>query len=450
MRTIFAQCSGAGKAGVVVFRVSGPSALDALQQLLCHNIDTMEPRKTYLRKIYQPGSDYIIDESMIVFFKGPSSFTGEDVCEIHAHGSIAVIKMLHEVLSSLPDVRLAEAGEFAKRAFLNGKMDLTAAEGLADLIDAETSMQHKQAIRQFGGALEQIYDSWRKELLQLMSLIEAYIDFPEEDIPDSVLSDATKLVEDLAQQMQAHLRDNHKGERLRSGLKLAIIGAPNVGKSSLLNQLMQRQVAIVSDIAGTTRDVLEGHLDIGGYPIILQDTAGIREHTADVIEQEGIKRSHQSALEADIKLIMFDATSALEKNNPLFSLIDANTIILFNKIDLAPNFAVPGFFTEEMNQAPVIAIAAQNGTNIQDLIKAIIVMAEKLASPCESPQITRARHRGEIQRAITSLSDFSLYGDLILAAEDLRMTIRALSNVTGKITVDEILGQIFSNFCIGK
>ena len=448
MNTIFAQCSAYGKAGVSVFRISGPSAHHALQQLINVDVNKLLPRTHYYKKIYNKKNKSIIDEAMVVFFEKGFSFTGEESVEIYTHGSLAVIKLMNEILISFDDLRLAEPGEFARRAFLNGKMDLTAAEGLADLIDAETEMQHKQAINQLGGALLKIYDNWRKNLLELIGLIEAYIDFPDEEIPASTVNSVNDLVQKLINEIRAHLDDGNRGERLRNGIKLAIIGKPNVGKSSLLNYLMRREIAIVSDIAGTTRDVIEGHLDIGGFPIILQDTAGIRSHTQDLIEQEGISRALRVAQNSDIKIIILDASKceSIKENIQEFdNLIDDNTIILANKIDIL-NQA----FHTQFDKCPIINISIKKEHNMDILMNKIEEIAKKIASPTESPQITRARHRAQLEKAIEYLSMFSLHEDLVLAAEDLRMTMRSISNITGKITVDEILGEIFSNFCIGK
>ena len=445
MNSIFAQCTAPGKAGVAVFRLSGPESLMALEQLIVQKVANLEPRKLYFRKIYNPKTNEQIDEAMIVYFIDDSSFTGETSVEIHTHGSIAVIKQMNQILSSIDGLRLAEPGEFAKRSFMNGKMDLTSAEGLADLIDAETELQHKQAIRQLGGGLEKIYDAWRQELLSLISLLEAYIDFPDEDIPDETLRQVAGKIDILIKKINNHLNDNNRGERLRGGLKLAIIGKPNVGKSSLLNFLMKREIAIVSDIAGTTRDVLEGHLDIGGYPIILQDTAGIHNETKDIIEQKGIEKAKQVFQNSDIKIIIHDATETDSKNDDFAELVDENTIVLFNKIDLNKSKIANDLDTRED-----LAISVKQNLGLDKLVSRIIEVAESIAKPSDTPQITRARHRAQLEQAIDYLTNFSLDDDLVLVTEDIRMTIRSLSNITGKITVDEILGEIFSNFCIGK
>lgn len=448
MDTIFAQCSGHGKSGVVVFRISGPASFKALEELMMSNISKLEPRKLYLKKIYNPINKNQIDDAMVVFFKGKSSFTGEDSVEIHAHGSIAVIKLLNEALISLKYVRLAEAGEFARRSFLNGKMDLTSAEGLADLIDSETHLQHKQAIKQLGGGLEKIYDNWRVQLLNLISLIEAYIDFPDEGIPEEIINESMSLIDKLVLEIKDHLNDDNRGEILRNGIKMVILGKPNVGKSSLLNYLMKRELAITSEIAGTTRDVIEGHLDIGGYPVILQDTAGIRNDSDDIIEQEGIKRAKKIASQADIKIIIYDA---LEENvdDYFTGMIDDNSIILINKVDLLKSTS-PRSELHKENEEKIILTSIKDNLGLDQLTSKIKIIAEKIAKPSDLPQITRQRHRVQLKNALECLSACDINGDLVLLAEDIRMTIRSLSNITGKITVDEILGEIFSSFCIGK
>ena len=445
METIFAQSSSFGKAGVAVFRVSGAKSLEVLKVLTGKS--NFKPRFMYYQKLTSPETNDLIDNAMVVYFKAPNSFTGEDVAEIHTHGSKAISIMLTNALLNIPGVRLAEAGEFTKRAFLNNKFDLTAAEGIADLINAETIMQHKQAIRQAGGALEELYNSWRSQLLRIISLLEAYIDFPDEDIPESVLKDVTNTHKTLINTISEYLNDNRKGELLRSGLKLAIIGPPNAGKSSLLNFLMRRDIAIVSNIAGTTRDIIEGHLDIGGYPIILQDTAGIRGESSDVIEQEGIKRAIDSAKKADIKIVMFDGeTLDSVVNEDITGLIDENTIVIINKIDLIPENRI---FNIE-NKYRCLKVSIKNNIALPSILKNIEEIAENMAGFTEMPYITNERHRHYLKQALTYLNDFNLDNDLVLATEDIRMAMRRVGAITGIIDVEEILGEIFKNFCIGK
>lgn len=438
--TIFAQGSRPGKAGVSVFRISGSKSLQALQSLLGNKQIVITPRMMYFKKLINPKNQELIDNAMVVYFAGPSSFTGEDVVEIHTHGSMAIASLLYQVLLNIEGVRLAEAGEFSRRAFLNGKFDLTAAEGLADLIEAETIWQHRQAIRQVGGELELLYNGLRQSLLTIISLLEAYIDFPDEDIPTEVLDKVVSTSENLKKIITNHLNDNRRGELLRGGIRLSILGAPNVGKSSLINFLMQRDVSIVSNIAGTTRDVIEAHLDIGGYPVILQDTAGIRQGSDDIIEQEGIKRAIESAKLADIKIIMFDATNFSNNYDEFAELIDDNTILVINKIEL--NIAL-----DTKNN---LAISIKENIALDILLQKIENIASNIAGLTELPVITSQRQRRHLQQALKYLEEFNIENDLVLATEDIRMAIRSLSFITGKINVEEILGEIFSNFCIGK
>ena len=444
--TIFAQCSAKGKAGVSVFRISGPNALSALSKLITHNYNQLKPRMLHLRKIYTVKTKQLIDEAMVVYFNSTSSFTGEDSVEIYTHGSLSVIKLLNQTLASMEDLRLAQPGEFAKRSFFNGKMDLTSAEGLADLIDAETEMQHKQAVAQLGGALEKVYEQWRQQILKIISLLEAYIDFPDEDIPQSTILEVENKIKSLTKSINNHLNDNNRGERLRNGIKLTIIGRPNAGKSSLVNHIMQRDLSIVSDIAGTTRDIIEGYIDISGYPIILQDTAGININTNDKIEQQGIEKALNAARDSDIKIIIYDGLSNDIDAGFIKEISDENTIIVRNKIDLLKN----NHPAKMLNNIEVIDISAKKGLGFEGLYKKIVSICDRIASPSDSPQITRARYRAQLERAMENLSRFSIDNDLVLATEDLRMTAQSISNITGKITVDEILGEIFSNFCIGK
>lgn len=457
MDTIFAQSSKPGKAGVAIFRISGPKSLEALKYLLEHDNSEFIPRVMYYKKLITPKNHELIDNAMVAYFQAPASFTGEDVVEIYTHGSIAIAAMLSKELLNIEGVRLAEAGEFTRRAFLNNKFDLTAAEGIADLIEAETIWQHRQAVKQFGGELEELYNSWKKSLLTIISLLEAYIDFPDEDIPQDTFKEVVDLTTQLKNTINKHLNDNRRGELLRSGIKLTILGAPNVGKSSLLNFLMQRDVAIVSEIAGTTRDVIEGHLDIGGYPIILQDTAGIRA-SQNIIELEGIKRAINTAKIADIKIIMLDAiklsqsSSYIEELHNIIALIDNNTIILVNKIDLLPNKIEQDLLLPlliSLNQ-DYLQISIKEHIGLSELLKKIEHIAHNIAGLTELPHITRQRHRRQVEQALEYLEIFNMNNDLVLATEDIRMAIRSLSNITGKITVEEILGEIFSNFCIGK
>jgi tRNA modification GTPase len=458
--TIFAQATARGKAGVTIIRISGSNALSILQKLTKQ--EKFESHKFYLCNLLviarnkeskqfidcsatnRSDDDEIIDRAMVVYFKSPNSFTGENIVELHTHGSIAVVKLIYQVLFSL-GLRLAEPGEFSKRAFLNGKMDLTAAEGLADLIEAETITQHRHAMLHMSGEFEKICSNWRQELLKILSLIEVYIDFPDENIPEEVLGNSLKMIDNLKNSLANMLKDNRRGERLRNGIIMAVLGPPNAGKSSMLNYLAKRDIAIISDIAGTTRDVIETHLDIGGYPIILADTAGLR-HTEDSIEKEGIARAIKAAKNADIKLIMLDVREIEKVSELLLDLLDENSIIIANKIDLA-----------ELDINKNIAaghkihpISLKTGIGIDKLFDTIIEKAENLAGTQNHTMITRERHRSEISMAKLALDGCDLTGDLVLAAEDIRIAARHLSLLTGRIEIEEILGEIFSNFCIGK
>jgi tRNA modification GTPase len=452
MKTIFAQSSKPGKAGVAVFRISGSNSLVALKHLIKNDNATFIPRVMYCKKLINPKNQELIDEAVVAYFQAPASFTGEDVVEIYTHGSIAIAAMLTETLLTIEGLRMAEPGEFTRRAFLNGKFDLTAAEGIADLIEAETVWQHRQAVKQVGGELETLYNGWRQTLLTIIGLLEAYIDFPDEDIPQEILNRVMTLSGELKYAIIKHLDDNRRGELLRTGIKLTILGAPNVGKSSLLNFLMQRDVAIVSNIEGTTRDIIEGHLDIGGYPIILQDTAGIRDSN-DLIELEGIKRAIESARMADIKIVMLDAVK-LSNSPSLDNLIDDNTIILINKIDLLDDKCQIDMCINKLKKN-YLKISIKDNIGMDSLLKEIENIAHNIAGLTETPHITRQRQRAFIEKALEYLKkfnneNFNGENDLVLATEDVRMAIRSLSNVTGKISVEEVLGEIFSNFCIGK
>lgn len=449
MLTIFAQASAPGKAGVSVFRISGDRSYEIFKQL-CPGQE-IEPKKAYVKKIFCPKTSNLIDHGIVIYFKSPHSFTGEDIIELHLHGSVAISKMLTEAVLSLEGIRMAEPGEFAKRSFLNGKIDLTQAEGLADLIEAETIMQHKQATRQMSGELENTYEAWRRQLLKILGLVEAYIDFPDEDIPSSVVDNIYLEVSQIIKMLQLYLNDNRRGERLRNGLYLSIFGSPNVGKSTIMNYLSKREVSIVSNIAGTTRDVVESHLDIGGYPVIIADTAGIHV-TDDFVEQEGIKKARHAILNADIKIAVFDDKNMYflqEETNVINSLIDQETIIIINKSELLASDFDKDIFERKINKK-IILSSAKNSKGLEQIIDEIISRAENIARPNETLALTRVRHRVNLENALKSLEQFNINNDMVLAAEDLRMSARYLSILTGKIDCEEILGEIFSNFCIGK
>jgi tRNA modification GTPase len=442
MHTIFATATAPLKSGVAIIRISGQGAKACMQAIIGKK--QVQPRIATLYKLFNPLSGDLIDEALVLWFPAPASFTGEDIAEFHVHGSRAVISEILEVLSGLPDTRLAEPGEFSRRAYENGKMDLTEAEGLADLIDAETKIQARQALNQKQGILKDLYDKWRKDLIHILANIEAYIDFPDEEIPDIVVLEVGGAVGRLKLNIEAHLNDNRRGEKLRSGLRAIIIGAPNVGKSSLLNCLAKRDVAIVSDIAGTTRDIIEVHLDLNGYPLILSDTAGLR-HGTEPIEMEGIKRAINLASYADIKIALFDASGFPNIDQYTLDLLDENTIVLINKSDLL-DAQVPDALQK---YAPIkISVTSQSG--VGEFISKLEKLAEAHLAIVTDPVITRERHRNLLKETVIYLDKFDLNHELELASENLRQAANSLGAITGHIDVEEILDDIFSNFCIGK
>ncbi|MFN7038816.1 MAG: tRNA uridine-5-carboxymethylaminomethyl(34) synthesis GTPase MnmE [Alphaproteobacteria bacterium] len=441
MDNIYALSTAPGKSGVAIVRISGNNLVEALSAF---NVPSnIKPRYATLVKICDPLNGDVIDNAIIIWFPAPNSFTGEDIIEFHIHGSRAIINSTIGALSTVKGMRIAEPGEFSRRAFFNNKLDLTAAEGLEDLINAETKAQQKQALRQMSGELEKLYEDWRIKLIRTLALIEAYIDFPEEDIPEEVIEEIITIIESLKLKIANHLDDNRKGEKLREGLFFAIIGAPNVGKSSLLNFLAKKDVAIVSNIAGTTRDIIETSLDIGGVPVTLADTAGLRE-SSDVIENEGIKRALLRAKEADYKIAMFDANHIDDLDKQTLELIDDNTIILFNKIDQIEKSKL------NLLMKNSIFISIKNKIGTEEFLNKLEDITSELASPSSTPLITRARYRENLTNCLECLYNFSLELDIELAAEELRMAASFLGQITGKIDIEMILDEIFSSFCIGK
>src|SRR5690349_5456517 len=329
--TIFAPATAPGRGGVAIVRVSGPAAATAATALSRQPLPA--PRTAAVARFHDPRNDEFLDQGLVLWFPAPRSFTGEDVVEFHVHGGRAVVGGLIEALDNLPGLRIAEPGEFSRRGFENGKFDLTAAEAIADLVDAETAAQRRQALRQMEGDLGRLYDGWRHRLTRALAHLEADIDFPDEDLPDGVSDMVHPELAALAAEIFNHLNDNRRGERLRDGIHIAILGAPNAGKSSLLNALARREAAIVSERAGTTRDIVEVHLDLGGYPVVLADTAGLRE-AADEIESEGIRRALARAADADLKLAVFDAAAGSELDAQTLGVVDGDALVVFNKVDL--------------------------------------------------------------------------------------------------------------------
>jgi tRNA modification GTPase len=441
-RTIFALSSAKGRAGVCVFRISGPRAGPALVALTGHALP--EPRHATLRDVRLADATPI-DRGLVLWFPAPASFTGEDVAEVHLHGGSAVIAALTRRLGELDDLRPADPGEFTRRAFDAGKLDLTEAEGLGDLIAAETEHQRRLALRQLSGELKDQYERWRTGLLKALAFLEASIDFVDEELPEGLAADVRTRVECLAAEIGRHLADQRRGEIVRDGFTVVILGAPNVGKSSLLNALARRDAAIVSAIPGTTRDAIEVDLDLGGYAVTLIDTAGLRD-TADEIETEGIRRARAKAEHADLRLGVVDASS-VDDSRVSPELIRGDAILL-NKSDLAPSQTVPANLTNH-----ALRISAKTGEGVDALLLWLESQVIARVGGAESMPMTRARHRealedalAALKRAPQALSDAALD----LAAEDLRIAARALGRITGRVDVEDLLDVIFREFCIGK
>ncbi len=464
MTTIFAPITSPIRAGISVIRISGSKTAHCLKILGFKG--EAQHQKVSFQKIRDPKTAEIIDEVLVSFFKSPKSFTGEDVAEISIHASPFIAKKIFEILSNLEDVRFAEAGEFSKRAFLNGKLDLVQAEAIPDLIAAETAAQHKQALRQLEGKLGEIYEDWRFRLIENSAMLEAAIDFPDEDLPKNITDRVEAEVKKLATEIATHLNDKKIGQKIKDGLSLAIIGAPNVGKSSLINFLAQSEVAIVSEIAGTTRDVVEVHLSIAGVAVKISDTAGLRE-TEDKIEAEGIRRALKKASEADLKIFLADASNPILRED----LIDENTILVENKIDVLSSATGPrredGVTPNvdldyrrppsprlhdgvQLTNSDSIKISLTNNTNTSALLKKLEEKILELIPSQSSPLITQERYRLALQNAVSNLENFNLQKNIELAAEDLRMTAREIGRITGKVDIENILDVIFSRFCIGK
>lgn len=438
--TIFALSSGRGRSGVAVIRLSGSRARTALEALTGPVPDA---RRAVLRKLIDPDSGELLDEALVLRFDAPSSFTGEDVVELHVHGGPAVLEGVLTALGGSGGLRPAEAGEFARRAFDNDKLDLTQAEGLADLIEAETQAQRRQALRQSGGGLRDLCDDWREKIIRALSLVEAALDFSDEaDVPDLVETQARSVVEELVSSITGHLESARRGERLREGLLVVLAGAPNAGKSSLLNALSQRDVAIVSDQPGTTRDLIEMHLDLGGYPVTLIDTAGLRESSGE-IELEGMRRTHARAGSADLVLWLVDAGAP--QWEPPDDLTGAGNIVtVLNKIDLGASDAVP--------LGEVLEISATKGVGLDALVAMLASRAADGMEAGEPAVVTRARQRLELETCREALQDFltGKSSELELRAEDLRVAAHALGRLSGRVDVEDILDRIFGDFCIGK
>ncbi len=434
--TIFALATAPGRAAIAVIRVSGPAAGETVRQL--SGKDPPAAGRAVLRRLQDGRSGDLIDQALVLWFPGPASVTGEDVAEFHVHGGRAVVHGVLDALASVPGVRPAEPGEFTRWAVLNGKMDLVEAEAVADLVAADTSRQRHQALGQLQGLHSALYDGWRQRLVDAMARLEAVIDFPDEELPAGLLGENTAVVTALEEEVRAHLDDGRRGERLREGLSVVILGAPNVGKSSLLNALAGNEAAIVSAEEGTTRDTVEVTMDIAGFAVSLVDTAGLRE-VPQGVEEEGIRRALTKAEAADLTLLVADASRWDETWRRVESHCGENVLVVAGKADLArPPPGVPG-------------LSAKTGEGIDRLIDA---MAQHFRRAWQGAGLSpsRNRHRAALLQVVDALARYGHpeAGDITLAAEDLRLAATALGRLTGRVDVEDLLDVIFSEFCIGK
>jgi tRNA modification GTPase len=446
--TIVALASGAGRAGVAVLRLSGPQAGAALEALT--DRPPPPPRIAARRAFCEPESGLSLDDGLALWFPGPASFTGEDVAELHVHGGPAVVAAMIQACLAVPGVRPAEPGEFTRRAFENGKLDLAEAEGLADLVEAETEGQRRQALRQRRGALSGVYEGWRARLIEAAALMEAEIDFPDEDLPGELSRRAGPILQALADDMARHLDDAHRGERIRDGFRIAIIGPPNAGKSSLLNALAQREAAIVSDIPGTTRDVVEVRLVLAGFPVWIADTAGLRE-AADAIEAEGVRRALARAEEADLRIgvVEFEDQAGAQAT---FDKLRSGDLLAFSKEDLVHDAPGVQIGNPRGTECTFVTVSSVTGFGLAELHNLIVARVTEALGREEAPVLTRARHRRLVQDAQLAIvgAQAAIENGPEYAAEDVRRAAHAIGRLTGRIDVEDLLEEIFSSFCIGK
>src|SRR5579862_1092961 len=450
--TIFALSSGRPPSAIAVVRISGPRAGVALEKLTGR---VPEPRKATLARVRDPQSNEVIDEALALWFPAPRSETGEDMAELQLHGGQAVIAGVLDALSTIEGCRPAEAGEFTRRAFENGRLDLTAVEGLADLIAAETQAQRRVAYRQLKGLIGDRAEAWRRRLIEALALVEARIDFSDEaDVPEDLVGPALHAAQQLRSMIAGVLADGRRGERLRDGLVVAIAGPPNAGKSTLLNRLARREAAIVSPYPGTTRDVIEVHLDLDGYPVTLLDTAGIRE-SDDPVEREGVRRARARAAAADLVLWVTDASAA--EGAPAGKVNDlprSDLWLIRNKIDLAAERPAENRESTSGEPPTTFSISATTGAGMDPLIASLADHARNYFSATEPSLVTRARHRNAFAESTAALgralAEGRAGGREELIAEELRSAAVALGRLTGRVDVEDILDGIFRDFCIGK
>jgi len=439
---IYALSSGRGPSGIAIIRLSGKDTLKICQVITKENI--IKNKEVNLFKFYDPSTNNLIDEGLLLFFQSPNSYTGDDLAEFHIHGSNAVISLFLDVLSKQANCRMAEPGEFTKIAFQNNKIDLLEAESIGDLIHSETELQRQQALRFIQGNASNYYNSLRDKLIKSLAYIEAKIDFAEDDIPDTVLKEVHTAIEEIYLEIKKTLEDQRVGEKIREGFKVSIIGEVNACKSSLLNLLSKRDVAIVSDEKGTTRDIIEVYLNLDGYPVILADTAGIRE-SENNIEKKGIELAINRSKESDLNLIIID-NSSTQVDKKILDLINQDSIVVLNKSDLSSDNS-----GEYKNNG--ILISVKNNKNIDKLIDLIKDKLSKKIINTKNILVSRERHRNKLNLCLLELEKFlekKQSKEIELAAEDLRMATRHLGAIIGKVDVEEILGSIFKDFCIGK
>jgi tRNA modification GTPase len=442
--TIYALSTGPGISGIAIIRVSGKNTAEVVKKITGSKLP--RPRVATLSKFNKNGKKKLIDEGVIIWFPGPNSYTGEDLAEFHIHGSRAVINAMHMTMAKIKNCRLAEPGEFTKRAFQNGRINLLKAESIADLIASETEIQRKQALKIMSGKTSDKFNSWREKLLKILSHIEAKIDFPDEDLPKNILFNIKKTSSKVLKDIKKTLDDQRVGERIREGFKIAIVGPPNSGKSSLLNYLSKRDVAIVSETAGTTRDVIETHLNLDGYPVIVSDTAGIR-NSKNEIEKKGIKIALNRAEDADLKLVIATPNSVVFKGI-LKDLLRNNAILVVNKSDL-----LKGKLKNNFKKYDHVLISIKKNLNLNKLIFKLKSKLKKNFISSDDILITRERHRQNLINCVHHLEKFEKQNsnkDFDKAAEDLRLASRHLGMIVGKVDVEELLGSIFNDFCIGK
>ncbi|MEQ8604943.1 MAG: tRNA uridine-5-carboxymethylaminomethyl(34) synthesis GTPase MnmE [Marivibrio sp.] len=448
--TIYALASGGAKAGIAVIRLSGPSAGEVVRALT-PGAPFPAPRRAVRRVFRHPQSGRALDDGLALWFPGPRSYTGEDAAELHIHGGRAVRAALLDALAALPGCRLAEPGEFTRRAFLNDRLDLSQAEGVVDLIEAETEAQRRQALRQAEGALGRRCAAWAERLMRLAAHAEAWIDFPDEDLPAESRDRNEFEMQQLEAELTQEIEGSVRSERLRDGVRVAIVGPPNAGKSSVLNRLAGREAAIVHARAGTTRDVVEVGLDLAGVPVVAADTAGLRE-AADEIEAEGVRRARAAAAAADVVVCVAAVTDPAAPalwTDARAAYPEAAVLLVANKSDLLTQDAAASGIGGAAGE-PVLFVSAQTGAGIEVLVDRLAAAAAEAAGAGEEAGLTRARHREAAAECLAALRRARRAPSPDLEAEDLRLALRAIGRITGKVDVEDLLDVVFRDFCIGK